>query len=87
MPQLHILREGDSMSRRFTALLAPSHADSPDHQMAHFPSLSRLSSQTLTDLRAKFRFHDPDADPSFRKWFWDVSSAASSGGLGVSLCE
>lgn len=86
-PQLHMLTESDSMSRRFTSLLAPSHADPVDHQIAHFPQLSRLSADELTQLRAKFRFHDPEADPSFRQWFWDVSSASSTGGSGVSLCE
>ena len=36
MPQMHVVTEGDSMSRRFTALLAPSHADPLDHQLANF---------------------------------------------------
>jgi hypothetical protein len=86
MPTLHIVSEGDSMSRRFTSLLSPSHADPPQHQVAHFPALEHLSENELADLRAKFRFQDPKVDPSFRQWFWDVSSAASTG-QGVSLCE
>jgi hypothetical protein len=88
MPKLHLLSEGDSMSRRFTSLLAPSHGDPPDHQMAHFPALEHLSQDELTQLRAKFRFHDPAVDPSFRQWFWEVASAARiSKGNGISLCE
>ena len=35
--------EGDSMSRRFTTRLAPSHADPEEHQMVHFrPFLASL---------------------------------------------
>lgn len=88
MPKLHILSEGDSMSRRFTSRLAPSHADPPEHQLAHFPTLSSLSPEELSALRDKFRFYDPDVDPSFRSWFWKVASAASaSKDEGISLCE
>ena len=43
VPTLHILNEDDSMCRRFIALLAPSHADPVEHQLAHFPSLANLS--------------------------------------------
>lgn len=86
MPKLHIVLENDSMSRRFTSLLSPSHADPAQHQMAHFPALEHLSEVELNQLRSKFRFHDPDVDPSFRQWFWNVSSAAKKG-RGISLCE
>jgi hypothetical protein len=88
MPQLHMLSEGDSMSRRFTALLAPSHADPLDHQLAHFPALASLSSDDLTALQLKFRFYDPSTDASFRNWFWEVASATSvSKDEGLSLCD
>ena len=88
MPQLHLLSEGDSMSRRFTPLLAPSHGDPVDHQLASFPALARLSSNELNSLRSKFRFYDPLTDPSFRNWFWKVASATSvSKDEGMSLCE
>lgn len=88
MPQLHVLSEGDSMSRRFTALLAPSHADPLDHQIAHFPALSTLSPQELTAIHSKFRFYDPSTDASFRNWFWEVASATSaSKDEGLSLCD
>jgi len=88
MPQLHLLSEGDSMSRRFTSRLSPSHADPPEQQLAHFPALASLSTEELTSLRSKFRFYDPATDPSFRGWFWGVASAASSSkDQGLSLCE
>ena len=86
MPTLHLVSEGDSMSRRFTSLLSPSHADPAQHQVAHFPALEHLTEEELSQLRSKFRFHDPSVDPSFRQWFWEVASAASTG-KGVSLCE
>jgi len=88
MPQLHIVAEKESMSRRFTALLAPSHGDPIDHSLANFPALARLSSQQLEAVRVKFTFYDPESDPSFRSWFWNVASATStSKDEGISLCE
>ena len=88
MPRLHLVSEGESMSRRFTSRLSPSHADPPEQQLAHFPALSSLSADELLSLRSKFRFYDPATDPSFRGWFWGVASAASSSKeLGLSLCE
>jgi hypothetical protein len=88
MPHFHTLAEGDSMSRRFTARLAPSHADPEDHQMVHFPALSDLSGAELTALREKFIFYDEATDNSFRRWFWNVSSATSNAREeGLSLCE
>jgi hypothetical protein len=87
-PKIHELCEGDSMSRRFTSRLAPSHADPPEQQLAHFPALGTLSAEELSALRSKFRFYDPTTDPSFRGWFWGVASAASSSkDMGLSLCE
>lgn len=88
MPNLHLLNETDSMSRRFTALLAPAHGDPVEHQLAHFPALASLSIEEQRKLHEKFRFYDPESDPSFRKWFWEVASAAS--GIkagGISLCD
>jgi hypothetical protein len=88
MAQLHVLLDGDSMERRFTALLAPSHGDPDEHQVANFPALARLSSDELERLRSRFRFYDPVTDPSFRSWFWDVASGTStSKDHGVSLCD
>lgn len=88
MPILHIVSENDSMSRRFTSLLAPSHTDPVDYQIVHFPMLESLSSEELSRLGSKFRFHDPETDPSFRRWFWDVTSAAQIvDATGMSLCE
>ena len=87
-PHLQMLKEGDSMSRRITSRLAPAHGDPPEHQVAYFPALSHLSTAQLAALRAKFKFYDPNADPSFRKWFWQVASASSSASKeGCSLCE
>lgn len=87
-PHLHMLKEGDSMSRRLTARLAPAHGDPPEHQVAYFPALSRLDPEQLTALRAKFSFYDPNADPSFRRWFWQIASASSTARKeGCSLCE
>lgn len=88
MANLHVLTETDSMSRRFTALLAPSHGDPVEHQLAHFPALAELSKDELAKLHSRFKFYDPEADPSFRKWFWQVASASGSGKEdGVSLCD
>lgn len=88
MPNLHMLGENDSMSRRFTALLGPSHGDPVEHQLVHFQALMELSTEQQTKLKSRFRFYDPDSDPSFRQWFWEVASAASASGQeGVSLCE
>mmetsp|Transcript_10307 Transcript_10307/g.15196 ORF Transcript_10307/g.15196 Transcript_10307/m.15196 type:complete len:108 (+) Transcript_10307:1264-1587(+) len=89
MPQLHILREGESMSRRLTSRLAPSHGDSPEQQLARFPALGTLSEQELIALRYKFRFYDPSSDPSFRDWFWSVAGTTSKSrkSTGVSLCD
>lgn len=83
-----MLFDGDSMSRRFTARLAPSHADPVDQQVAHFPGLSSLSPEALERLHSKFKFYDSSADASFRKWFWSVASATNvSRTEGTSLCE
>ncbi|KAL7575763.1 hypothetical protein ACA910_003093 [Epithemia clementina (nom. ined.)] len=88
MPQLHIVKENDSMSRRFTTLLAPTHGDPIEHSLTTFPALARLSAQELEAVRAKFKFYDPESDPSFRSWFWSVVSATSkSKDRGISLCE
>jgi hypothetical protein len=76
------------MSRRFTSLLGPSHGDPVEHQLAHFHALTRLTPTELAKLHSRFRFYDPESDPSFRKWFWNVASAASTcGTVGISLCE
>eukprot|EP00592_Proboscia_alata_P002243 CAMPEP_0194366936 /NCGR_PEP_ID=MMETSP0174-20130528/15053_1 /TAXON_ID=216777 /ORGANISM="Proboscia alata, Strain PI-D3" /LENGTH=1108 /DNA_ID=CAMNT_0039142453 /DNA_START=48 /DNA_END=3374 /DNA_ORIENTATION=+ len=77
-PTLYNLEEGESMSRRLTSRLAPSHVDPPEQQLAHFEKLSLLTSDELHRLRNKFRFcNDTSGDTSFRKWFWDVVSATS----------
>lgn len=73
-------------------MLAPSHSDPVEHQLAHFPALSSLTPEEVSTLRSKFRFHDPAVDPSFHQWFWDIASATSisssmDGQEGVSLCE
>jgi hypothetical protein len=87
-PNFHFLTETDSMSRRFTALLAPSHGDPVEHQLAHFPALALLSAEQQAKLNARYRFYDPESDPSFRKWFWGVASATSdSRSEGISLCD
>lgn len=87
-PTLYLLQEGDSMSRRFSSLLAPSHGDPLEHQLAHFPALGTLSPDELTSLQSKFKFHDSSTDASFRNWFWNISSASNiSKGSGVSLCD
>jgi hypothetical protein len=88
MPELHMLYDGDSMSRRFTSLLAPSHADTEEQQIANFPDLSKLSEDAIMRLRYKFRFYDASSDASFRSWFWSVSSATNASREdGMSLCE
>lgn len=88
MPEVHLLFDGDSMSRRFTTRLAPSHADSPEQQLLNFPELSSLSSSAIESLRSRFEFYDAASDASFRTWFWSVSNAThSSREDGMSLCE
>jgi hypothetical protein len=88
VPALHVMNEDESMCRRFIALLAPSHADPVEHQLAYFPLLANLSSAQLASLQSKVKFYDSTTDSSFRNWFWSVSSASSqSKGDGVSLCD
>lgn len=88
MPEIHMLFDGDSMSRRFTTRLAPSHADKPDQQLANFPKLADLSPDVLEALRARFDFYDAASDASFHKWFWSVASATNASREdGMSLCE
>ncbi len=88
MPVLHEMNDGDSMSRRFTSRLAPSHADPVDNQIAHFPQLATLKPGALDDLRSKFKFYDSKSDESFRTWFWSVASASNNSRMeGMSLCE
>jgi hypothetical protein len=87
-PNMYMLSETDSMSRRFTSLLAPSHGDPVEHQLTHFHALTHLSQDELKKLHFRFRFYDSDSDPSFRKWFWKVASAANAlGSEGTSLCD
>ena len=87
-PEIYSVSEGDSMSRRFTSILSPSHNDPVEHQITGFPSLSLLSSSELDQLRAKFQFHRTSSDISFRDWFWNVVSAVNAlGKQGTSLCE
>lgn len=96
MPHIHILYENDSMSRRLTSLLAPSHGDPIEHQIAHYPALAyQLSITEQQQLQSKFTMYDPLSDPSFRTWFWNVTSAIhnnntnqnSNGNKAESLCE
>jgi hypothetical protein len=88
LPSLYMLTEDESMSRRFTALLSPSHFDPVDHQLSNFPALGQLSMDELTALQSKFKFYDQETDASFRNWFWSVASASSAcKDEGVSLCE
>jgi len=76
------------MSRRFTTRLAPSHADSEEQQLVHFPALSTMSKASLDALRKRFDFYDEAADASFHSWFWGVASATNeSKNDGMSLCE
>ena len=88
MPEIHMLYDGDSMSRRFTTRLAPSHADKADQQLANFPQLAELSAAELSNLRERFTFYDASSDASFHKWFWSVASATNASREdGMSLCE
>lgn len=88
MPTLYVLQEGDSMSRRFTSRLAPTHADPSEQQIAHFPDLATLTPNELAGLIDKFRFYEETVDASFRRWFWSIASASSnSRNEGMSLCE
>ena len=87
-PLLHVLSENDSMGRRFTSRLVPSHLDPPEQQIAHFPALASLSSDEIYRLRDKFRFYDESPDASFRRWFWNTAGVSSKvADEGTSLCE
>jgi hypothetical protein len=87
-PNIHVLNRVDPMSRRFTSLLAPSHGDPVEHQLAHFHALTTLTKDELKKLHDQFPFYDPNSDPSFRKWFWEVAGAATTvGRKGISLCD
>jgi len=88
-PQLHVVHEGESMSRRFTTRLAPTHADPWDRVVVHFPALQSLTPMEKTSLLQKFVFHDEQSDDvSFRRWFWSVASAGSPAAQqGMSLCQ
>ena len=87
-PSFFMLNEGDSMCRRFTTRLAPSHADPHEQQLVHFPALASLSPSDIQELREKFRFYDASTDASFRRWFWTVASASSNArNIGMSLCH
>jgi hypothetical protein len=84
-PQLHLLSENDSMSRRLVSRLVPSHHDGPDQQLIHFPALKSLDDAILKTIRAKFRIYDSSSDTSFNIWFSNVFK--NEGRDGSSLCE
>lgn len=98
-PRLYVVGEGDSMARRFTSRLSPTHLDPPEQQIAHFTNLNTLMEDELMHLRNKFYYfgtHSNNGDgnnndqnnSSFRRWFWNVASASSKVSLeGVSLCQ
>jgi hypothetical protein len=58
-PSLFTFGERDSVARKLTTRLVPSHVDPPAQQVAHLPALAQfLSLEKLEALRAKFSFHD-----------------------------
>lgn len=87
-PELCMIEDGDSTIRKFTARLAPSHADPIENQIIHFPELSELKPEALKALRSKFKSYDSKSDESFRTWSGRVASASNTTELeGMSLCE
>ena len=88
-PTMHFLKEGESMARRFSARLVPSHGDQEEDQMKNFSALHMLSEDELRRLRMKFRIYDPLSDASFLHWFAKVKYIDSMKWQqgGSSLCE
>jgi hypothetical protein len=78
-PKLHVLIEGDPMSRKLTTRLVPSHGDPHEEQIARFPDLRMLNPNSIDSLRAKFRLYDPGCDSTFRDWSGKVSEFDNGG--------
>jgi hypothetical protein len=68
-PRIYELFEGESMCRKLTSRLAPSHGDPHEVQISHFADLSLLNESQLETLRSKFRTYNSKFDPSFIDWF------------------
>ncbi len=87
-PTLYSLKEGESMARRFSSRLVPSHGDKEDDQIKNFPALQILSEDYLRRLRSKYRIYDPQSDDTFLHWFAKISNTNSSKWQQASsLCE
>lgn len=87
-PTIFELKEGESMARRFSSRLIPSHGDTEDDQRKNFTALDSLTDAELQRLRTKFRFYDPRSDSSFVHWFAMVSNQSLKASReGRSLCE
>ncbi len=78
-PKVHVLMEGNPMSRKLTTRFVPSHGDPPQEQIARYPDLKMLDAGSIESLRAKFRFYDPECDPTFRDWSYKVINVTSGG--------
>ncbi len=78
-PKLHVLIEGDPMSRKVTTRLAPSHGNTREEQLANFPDLAMLSPDRLNSLRSKFRLYDPESDSTFLHWLSKIAETDSGG--------
>jgi hypothetical protein len=73
-PTIHFLNENESMARRFSSRLVPSHGDKEADQFKNFPDLKTLSEDELKTLRSKFWMYDRDSDSTFLHWFAIVSN-------------
>ena len=85
-PTLFTSKDGDSMARRFTSRLVPSHGDNVEDWVKNFPLLSTRRT-TINDK--KFRMYDRSgADLSFTHWIDFVMNEKSKKWKhGTSLCE
>lgn len=77
-PTIYCIEEGESMARRLTSRLVPSHGDSDEDQLRNFPELNNLSSADTQNLQSKFRYYDPKTDASFLHWYSKVSNLKST---------
>lgn len=85
--RMFIINEGDSMARRLTARLAPTHDDPMEILLSHNPQLGTLNPTEIQKIRDKFKFHD-SSDRSFFRWFWEtVRDGSYAVQYGESLCS
>ena len=72
-PMTYAFNDGDSMARRLTSRLVPSHGDREEDWVANFPFLA-----TRAYNKDKFGIcHESSSDRSFRRWYSLVANTKS----------